>query len=61
MYVIKNTDTNQFVAIVLGWHHQHSYTRDVEKIRVYKTREAAEADRCPDNEIVVVLEAVLSR
>ena len=34
----------------------HSYTRRLEHARRYPTREAAEADLCPENERVVALE-----
>jgi hypothetical protein len=36
-----------------------SYTRDIAQARKYETREAADADRCPENEWLVPLEPLL--
>ena len=38
-----------------------SYTRDILKARKFATREAAERERCPENESVVSLYAILER
>lgn len=58
MYVIRNADTGKYVA-VQGM--EHSYTSRLEHARVFRTREAAELDRCPENEVVLGLEQVLQR
>jgi hypothetical protein len=50
-YVIKRTDQGGgFVSKPGG---AKSYTKDMRQMRKYPTREAAETDRCQDNEIVV--------
>ena len=38
---------------------EHSYTTDISKARRYPTREAAERDRCPENERVASVESLL--
>jgi hypothetical protein len=41
---------------------QHkSYTTDLTKARVFPSREAAEADRCPENEQVVAIDNLFRR
>lgn len=57
-YVIVRDDQNPE-------HSRHyprvgSYTRFLQHARVFPTREAAEHDRCPENERVVTVDAVLS-
>lgn len=52
MYAIKRTDQGGgYVAKspITG----SSYTNDLRKAQKYATREAAAADKCPGNEIVV--------
>lgn len=49
-YVIENVETGKLVA---RQGSQHSYTRDIRKVRVFKSREDAEAERCPENERIL--------
>jgi hypothetical protein len=46
-YVIKNIETGKYVARP-GL--EHSYTKKPHEIRVFKTRVAAEAELCVENE-----------
>ena len=50
-YVIKRTDQGGGYVAVPG--SKKSYTRDILKARKFPSREAAEADRCVENEIVL--------
>ena len=54
MWVLRRTD-GAFVARASA----SSYTEDVLHARRYPTREAAEADRCPENEVAVDLHRLL--
>lgn len=49
-YVIRRTDQGGGFVAPVG--SRSSYTRDRTRARLYPTRAAAEADRCPDNEVV---------
>jgi len=40
---------------------EHSYTTDLTKALIFTTREAAEADRCVGNELVVAVDHLLQR
>lgn len=51
-YVIKRTPDGAYVA---RRGSASSYTRVLQHARAFSTREAAEADRCPDNEVIVPL------
>lgn len=53
MYVIQK-DTGEFVTPPGS---EHSYTRDLQKARIYPTRESA--DVCVENERVVAVEDLL--
>jgi hypothetical protein len=58
MYLIRRVTDGALVA------DQHkragaSYTRDVRIARVFRTRDAAERERCPENESVIALEDYL--
>jgi len=55
MYLLKRVEDGRFVA---KSGREASYTRDIEHVRIYPTREAAEADRCVENEIIVPMEAL---
>ena len=47
MYVIERTDQGGgYLRQGGGW------TRRLDRVRIFQTREAAERERCPDNEIV---------
>lgn len=48
-YVIARIDG----ALVAASGSKSSYTRTISRARVFRTREAAEADLCPDNEHVI--------
>lgn len=53
MYIIERTDQGGGYVAQPG--SRGSYTRNIEKARKYPTREAAEADRCEGNEVVIDL------
>ena len=59
-YVIRNTDTDKYVA---RSGLRHSYTARYDELRVYGSREAAEANRCLDNEVIepIVRPEILAR
>ena len=54
-YIIKRTD--QGGGWVTNPGSKSSYTRSLQKARVYPTREEADADRCPENEVVESVES----
>lgn len=51
MYVIKRTDQGGGYVAKPG--NPSSYTNRIRRIRKFATREEAEANRCPGNEVVV--------
>ncbi len=54
MYVIKNTGNGKWTgAYVNQPGAQHSFTFSLELARKFATREEAEGQRCPGNEVVV--------
>ena len=59
-YLIRNTETGKYVAR-MGL--EHSYTARHDELRIYPSHEAAEADRCPGNEVVepIVRPEILAR
>jgi hypothetical protein len=57
MYVIRRDDG----AFVAPPGQRSSYTRDLTRARTFQTREAAERERCPENERVVHTDDVLPR
>jgi hypothetical protein len=58
-FVIKRLDQGGGYVSKPG--HRASYTHDLRHARKFRTREEAEADRCPDNEIVENLEQLLDQ
>jgi len=56
MYVIKRTDQGGGYVAKSGM--DNSYTTHVEHVRKFATREEAESNRCPGNEVVVQLETL---
>lgn len=53
MFVIKRTDRGcPYVAVSSS---TGSYTFKLQEARVFTNREEAEANRCPENEVVVLL------
>ena len=50
MFVIVNTETHKYVA---RRGSGNSYTTKLEQAETFRTREAADKDRCPGNEVVV--------
>lgn len=56
-YVIKRTDQGGGFVTQPG--SRSSYTRLLQKARVWSSREAAELERCPGNEVVVSVEDCL--
>ena len=58
MYLIQRTDQGGgFLGFAPGLTGE-AYTHKLERARVFPTREAAERERCVENEIVVGLETV---
>lgn len=57
MFVLQRTD-GKFVTPPGS---EHSYTFDLMKARTFPTREAADADRCVENERVVAVADLLQR
>lgn len=55
MYVIKNTETEKYVAAPGS---EHSYTTKLEKARIFSARADAERELCDDNEVVVALGSI---
>ena len=51
MYVIKRTDQGGGYVNLPG--SKSSYTKSIERARKYDSRQAAEEDLCPGNEVVV--------
>lgn len=58
MYVIKRTDQGGGYLAAPG--SAHSYTKNLERARIFATRDAAERERCPENEVVKALESCLT-
>lgn len=56
MYVIKKTDQGGGYVAKDG--NEHSYTHDIEEAKVFKTRQQAELNLCPENETVVRIGSV---
>jgi hypothetical protein len=56
MYVIVRTDDGKFVARPGS---EKSYTRKLQNARTFRTREAAELDRCLGNEVIRSIEEVI--
>lgn len=54
MFAIKRVSDGRYVARPGSI---HSYTRSAAQARFYSTREAAEADRCPEADRVVPVSA----
>lgn len=53
-FVIKRTDQGGGYVSRPG--SEHSYTNALQKARTYPSREAAERDRCPGNEIILSID-----
>ena len=58
-YLLKRTDQGGGYVSKPGM--KSSYTRSAANARKFNTREAAESDRCVDNEIIVDLNPILDR
>lgn len=59
MFVIKRTDQGGGYLAMPG--SQNSYTKKLEEARTFPTRQQAEKERCPGNEIVIPLNELLNR
>lgn len=57
MYVIKRTDQGGGYVNRPG--SANTYTESLEQAQKYATREEADANRCPDNEIVIDVHELL--
>ena len=55
-YVIQRTDQGGGYVSKQGL--KESYTKNIEKVRVFTTREAAEKNSCIGNEIVINLNKI---
>lgn len=51
-YVLKRTSDSRYVADMSKSRTGSSYTPDIRQAKFYPSREAANADRCPENEYV---------
>jgi len=51
MYVIKRTDQGGGYLSEPG--SKNAYTFSVNQVRLFPTKEAAELEKCPDNEVVL--------
>ena len=51
MYVIRRTDQGGGYVAPPGSHS--SYTKKLERARIFPTKEAADAECCPENEVAV--------
>lgn len=51
MYVIKRTDQGGGYVAKQGL--RSSYTCNINKVRFFSTKEEAEQNRCPENEVIV--------
>lgn len=58
MYVLQRVDDGAFVAPPGS---QKSYTRYLQEALVFQTREAAERERCPENERILAVEDAMRR
>jgi hypothetical protein len=58
MYVLQRRPDGAFVAPPGA---PSSYTRALQDARVFSTRADAERERCPGNEIVIAVDAILRR
>lgn len=54
-FLIKRTDQGGGYVARPG--AEHSYTKSLRQARRFDTREAAERDRCPGNEVVTTIDA----
>lgn len=59
MFVIRRTDQGGGYVSKPG--SSHSYTKQVTRIRKFSTREEADAERCPENEVVEDFNDVIGR
>jgi len=59
MWVLKRTDQGRGYVARPG--SRGSYTDDIRNAKTYGTKESAEADSCPGNEIAVSVESQMVR
>lgn len=59
MYVIQRTDQGGGFLAPSGSHN--AYTHNLQVAQTFTTKEKAEANCCPGNEVVVPLEAVMPK
>jgi len=59
VFVLRRTSDGKFVADMRKSRDGSSYTRDLLQARIFDTKEAAEHDRCPGNEVVRRVEELL--
>jgi len=56
MYLLKRVEDGRFVA---KSGTKSSYTMEINNVKIFPTREAAEYERCGENEIIVPLEDLM--
>ena len=56
-YLLRRTDQGGGFLAAPG--SGASYTHDLRRARLFQTKEQAEAERCPDNEVPVPLDWIL--
>ena len=57
MYILKRTDQGGGYVSVSG--SKSSYTHNLERAQIFRTKEHAEANRCPENEMVLNVNDIL--
>jgi len=57
MFVIKRTDQGGGYVAMPG--SEHSYTQKLENARTFSSKDEANAERCPGNEIVLPVNEIL--
>lgn len=55
-YVLKRTTDSRYVADMRKSKTGGSYTPDLRQAKIFPSREAAHADRCPGNEYIADLQ-----
>ena len=58
MFAIKRIPDGKFVAVP---GNVVSYTQELQRAEMFTTREAADAARCPENEVVISIDDLLKR
>jgi hypothetical protein len=59
-FLLQRVEDGKYV-LPTGQGHKDSYTRDVTKAAIFPTREAAERERCVENERIVDFDSLFQR